>query len=96
MKIVEFKEFVKFPPGTIFSYFEPYAFYGLWRKEETIYSDWAPELCPDGEIDYFQRPLIPTNESLEIGHKERWGELEWRQKYVIYEENDLKTLKELL
>ena len=39
MKIVNLKEFRKLPPGTIFAKYEPYCFYNLMYKQDTIESD---------------------------------------------------------
>jgi hypothetical protein len=99
MKIISFKEFAKLPSGTIFSYYDPNIFLGLWRKEETIYDKSIGFDDDYGAIDYLQRSLLPyhlTDDEIEIGGKERWGEFSWDQQYAVYEEEDLKTLKELL
>jgi hypothetical protein len=109
MKIVGFKDFVNYPAGTIFSYYEPHprrwaVFHGLWRKEDTIYTDDSgiyPDDCPNRACDYFQQSLLPSLENdqedkVVIGGIERWGEFEWDQQYAIYEDEDLDTLKKLL
>lgn len=102
MKIVSFKDFVNYPAGTIFSYYKPAVFVGLWRKEKTIYAEEGgiyPDDCDDRATDYFQQCLLPshrTDDEIVVGGVERWGEYEWDQQYAIYEEEDLEVLRELL
>lgn len=102
MKIVDFKHFVKYPAGTIFSYYEPAVFFGLWRKEKTIYAEEDgvyPDDCDDRATDYFQQSLLPSHEAddkITLGGIERWGEFSWDQQYAIYEEADLEVLRDLL
>jgi len=93
---------VKYPVGTIFSYYEPAVFVGLWRKEKTIYAEEGgiyPDDCYDRATDYFQQSLLPyhqTDDEIVVGGVERWGEYAWDQQYAIYEKEDLEVLKELL
>ena len=102
MKLITFDEFVKLPEGTIFSYYYPVIFVGLWKKGETIY---FKEDEMNDPTDYFQISLLPgywsnppknENEVISVGIKERWGEYDYSQKYCVYEKEDIETLKSLL
>ncbi|RTK93412.1 MAG: hypothetical protein EKK64_10240 [Neisseriaceae bacterium] len=97
MRIVNFKEFVELPSGTIFSYYEPDVYVGLFRKEDTIYDSWENSKSKEA-IDYFQVSLLPQTDFNQefFGLKERWGEFSWEQQYAIYEESDLQILRKLI
>ncbi len=100
MKLVNFKDFAGLPAGTLFSYYEPAIFTGLWSKGKTIISDGQYGM-PVGPIDYFQRSLLPSisgdlHDPIIAGVTERWGEYEYTQLYCIYEEQDLDVLRKLV
>ncbi|MEI8270541.1 MAG: hypothetical protein WCG45_04170 [bacterium] len=97
MKIINFEEFVELPPGTIFSYYDPDVYVGLYRKEDTIYYSWENSESKEA-IDYFQTSLLPQTDFNQdyFGLKERWGEFSWDQQYAIYEEIDLQILRNLI
>lgn len=97
MKTVNFEEFTAMLDGTIFSYYEPEVFIGLWRKGETIMGSWHGEAVQ--AIDYFQESLLPCYDTIEhvtIGERERWGEFNMNQLYCIYEPEDIDKLLVLL
>ena len=92
MKIISFDEFCKHPEGTIFSYYEPMVFRGLFKKGKSI------EKYNGTFIDYFETSLTPeeSEDGIEIGVTTRWGMYDFSQFYAVYEEKDLNILKGLI
>lgn len=107
MKIVKFKQFLESPEGTIFSYFEPCIFNGLFKKRDTIYSEGKG-------IDFFYQELISPikcsgsdemndilieaekGEEFELDYTDenisREGFFDEEQLYAIYSQEDIKGL----
>jgi len=100
MKIMGFDEFVKMPSGTIFSYLiddrNGRRLDGLCRKDDTIFDaeeGWAR--------DFFEIELVPSFEFGQSipnldGVPSRWGALDYDQRFVVYEEADVKKLRSLI
>ena len=107
MRIVSFDEFVKLPPGTIFSYYEPMVLRGLYRKGESING------TSESPTDYFECSIIPdcgefSDCMLVAGGQSvhpspavemiegRWGTFDNEQLYGVYDEPDVEKIIEIL
>ena len=94
MKILNYEEFVKMPPGTIYSEYEPCHTNGLFRKGDSIQYD-------DGFIgDFWLEPVIAgcmngDPPSMQ-GMIERWATYDYDEMFTVYEEDDLDYMKQLL
>lgn len=96
---IDYHEFVKLPPGTIFSYDDvnpPGCPRGLYIKGETIHSD-------DGQpIDYFETHLVPMyydvagDSGPHIFDTSRWGEYDYDQCYFAFEPHEVEKLRSLI
>lgn len=101
MKIVPLDEFLKMPEGTFFCYYEPEyvgpeknyppRVKGLYKKGQN---------CSENAGDFMLIPLIPrfdNDGNLEIDLMwERDGSLDDYQMFAVYEEADVKVLRELV
>jgi hypothetical protein len=93
MLILNFDKFAALPAGAIFSFYEPAVCQGLYRKEDTLFRD-------TGEPrDFFLESLVPNcwnGEHPSIGEGTfRWGAYDFDQLFAVFEEEDLKCLREL-
>lgn len=92
---VSFREFISLPAGTVYSYCPPTGYPGFWRKGASITQSFAPDGCEAG--DYFRQPLrveyaTGTGWQGIAGDRERWGEMDWDQEYLVYENDFFKRL----
>lgn len=88
MRIVSLEDFLNLPSGTIYSEYEPAVCTGLYRKGESL----------DG--DFFCSSLIaeclngdhPTVD----GVQSRWGRFAFSAQFVVYDQEDIETIRSLL
>ncbi len=95
MRIVDFDTFVKLPPGTVFSFYEPDICTGLHVLDGIVAGQ-------KGEMpgDFFYTDLTascwngdpPTCQCL----CQRDGMFDYSRQFAIYEEEDLKNIREKL
>ena len=96
MRVVNLTEFANLPAGTVFSHFEPAIVRGLFVKGETCQADGA------WVQDFFETDVIPQqlldDERLtdEIGTCSRWGEMDVDAQFMVYDDNDVAKMVELL
>jgi hypothetical protein len=95
MKILSFSEFIKLPPGTLFSYCDEGGFCeGLKRKGANI------EHGVQGVKDFWECDVAPQtfdNAGPQIIDIEgRWGIFDYTMKFAVLEAADLQTLKQML
>lgn len=93
MKIVNLDEFLRLPPGTIYSAYEPCICRGLFRKDETCPPPDAGEkpidfyhedLLADVMVEGDEEPKVMTNTG-----KARWAEFDRDAQFAICEAEDL-------
>jgi hypothetical protein len=104
MIVLDWEEFATLcPPGTIFSFLEDMREKGLHKKLETLYyelglpSDFCyidilpQEVSP--EIQW-SRPPDEEKYSLQIEPYDvhRWGEYDYKVKYIVYEQADVDAM----
>lgn len=110
MLILDWEEFATLcPPGTIFSFLRKgYAYTeSLCKKDQTIYHEPGKpadftyyDLLPqeDGPTVQYTRPPDPITYSLETGPSDikRWGEYDYEDQYIVFQEADLEILRNAL
>ena len=106
MRIINRKEFLSLPEGTVFSEFEPHFFDGLFIKGETVGDDDYLEETLVGNVastgsgnysDIVSRAVENGQEfSLEFGATSRNGMYDDEQLYAVYSQDDVKQLVERL
>lgn len=95
MRIVDFDDFVKLPPGTVFSFYEPYVCTGLHILRGVITHEGETKAS-----DFFYISLIatcwngdpPTCECA----IERDGCFDYNRQFAVYEAADLYNIRETL
>lgn len=101
MKLFEFKDFLKLPSGTIFSYYEPCIFNGLYKKGDSIkdidffYTDLiAPVKCESSDkyADLMMDWNVGEDVELEFDVGEREGLFEQEQLYAVYSKEEIVEL----
>lgn len=110
MKIVNKKEFYTLPSGTLYSKFEPYAFYGLKIKGETIYHGDIPadynyqemignvDALHSGEFIDILRDSEENRTSFDMDFNciARDGLFEGEEMFAIYEKKDVEQMVDKL
>lgn len=106
MKIVSRQEFLSFPSGTVFSFYETCIIRGLMVKHETIYhngiasdftyQDLIGNIDNDGSDDYFEKlleaPKNKTDLKLDFECIQRDGLFEQDSMYAVYTLEDVQGL----
>lgn len=99
MKQMPLDEFLKLPPGAVFSFWKPCVSDGLHVKGETIERNPLDSTEPAG---FYYLPLLPEAEDT-YGRVEnhspvlptslyRWGVFDFDQLFAVYEADDLAAL----
>lgn len=101
MKIVNYKDFIKLPSGTIYSEYSPQIFGPLYIKKDTINegNDWVLtriqesfKLKPDKWTDFNEAcTLMETGTELKADYitQERDGMFDYDRKFLVYNKEDV-------
>lgn len=97
MRILGLNEFAALPVGTVFSCYDPAIVRGLFVKGETCKNSY------DNLHDFFLRPVFPQQFASdspaltdEIGAMERWGEMDPEALFMVYDADEVLTMRQLL
>jgi hypothetical protein len=103
MKIVDFFEFAKLPPGTIYMRYEPEIVRGLEKKGATLYRDSNYPETGNEPSDFFYSDILPyvmaDGEGIHWEHDEipsRWGLFDFDEMFMVLEDEDVKKIIEML
>jgi len=103
MKIVSRQDFMQLPSGTVFSYYEPIVFRGLYIKDSEPEKNYPDFSCSDliGAIenessdDFFEKcQRMEKGDSIPVDfeYSGREGMFDDQQLYAVYEKNDVEEL----
>ncbi len=100
MKIVDRKEFLAMPAGTLYTEFEPCVANGLAIKHDTLDNcdDWSyTDLIASSE---FCQDLYELNDGKEIPYSSNWagrdGEFDQDQLFIVYSPADIQAFADTL
>ena len=103
MKIVDFYEFAKLPPGAIYLHYKPDILWGFEKKGSTLYRDADYPNVGNEPSDFFYSDILPylvaDGDGLHWEHDEipsRWGVFDYDDQFMVLDDEDVENIIQML